>query len=47
MVMRELQPLLTKQDLEGNFLHQDIKLSIPPEMISKLIEELKTQRIPA
>ena len=47
MTMRELQPLLMKQDEQGNFLHQDIALDIPAETIQKLISELKLKRLPA
>ena len=44
MVMRELQPMLMKQDSDGNFLHREIKLDIPAETVRHLIDQLKAQR---
>ena len=43
MVMREFQPLLAKQDAEGNFMHRGIKLDIPAETVMQLIKQLKSQ----
>ena len=43
MVMREFQPLLAKQDADGNFMHRGIELDIPEETVVHLIKQLKSQ----